>query len=153
LFSEGVAESAGTQSAAPAVARAMHGIAPTPEIGSTKSTATKSGATTQGLSLRGALLSRGESTGAHAALDPFLQLKNRIHIRLIESLDITALMSIDGNDELEAAIERTIHVLLAEEKVPITQAEKDRIARDVLYETLGLGPLEPLLADPNINDI
>jgi pilus assembly protein CpaF len=114
---------------------------------------TKSGATTQGLSLRGALLSRGDQTGSHPPIDPFQTIKNRVHNRLIESLDITALMSIDGNDELEAAIERTIHVLLSEEKLPISQAEKDRIAREVLYETLGLGPLEPLLADPNINDI
>jgi pilus assembly protein CpaF len=85
--------------------------------------------------------------------DPYQALKTRIHTRLIESLDITALMRIEGNDALEAAIERTVHHLVAEEKLPLSKDERDRLARDVLYEALGLGPLEPLLADPNVNDI
>ncbi|HEY9786460.1 MAG TPA: ATPase, T2SS/T4P/T4SS family, partial [Candidatus Obscuribacterales bacterium] len=80
-------------------------------------------------------------------------LKSRIHTRLIENLDISALMQIDGSEVLEAAIERTVHHLLDEERLPISAAERHQLAREVLYETLGLGPLEPLFADPDVNDI
>ncbi|MBI4533706.1 MAG: CpaF family protein [Candidatus Melainabacteria bacterium] len=74
-------------------------------------------------------------------------------MRLIEGLDINALTQLEGSEALEAAIERTVHVLLAEEKLPLGLKDKQRIAREVLYETLGLGPLEPLLGDVEINDI
>lgn len=80
-------------------------------------------------------------------------LKTRIHNRLIENLDINALMQLDGSEVLEAAIERTVHHLLDEERLPLSQSERQKLAREVLYETLGLGPLEPLFADPDVNDI
>jgi pilus assembly protein CpaF len=83
----------------------------------------------------------------------YQKLKSRIHMRLIESIDIQALITLDQSEPLEAAIERTVHALIEEEKLPLTADECAQVARDVLYETLGLGPLEPLLTDANINDI
>ncbi len=83
----------------------------------------------------------------------YQQLKTRIHTRLVESLDLNALMQLDGNAELETAIEQTVHMLINEERLPLSTVERQHIAQDVLYETLGLGPLEPLLADPDVNDI
>jgi pilus assembly protein CpaF len=83
----------------------------------------------------------------------YQQLKSKIHTRLVENIDVQALMLLDQSDQLEAAIERTLHVLIDEEKLPLTADERLQIVRDVLNETLGLGPLEPLLVDPNINDI
>ncbi len=83
----------------------------------------------------------------------YQKLKSRIHTRLVENIDVQALMMVDQSDPLEAAIERTVHILIDEEKLPLTAEERARVARDVLYETLGLGPLEPLLSDPQINDI
>ncbi|PWT96743.1 MAG: pilus assembly protein CpaF [Candidatus Melainabacteria bacterium] len=62
-------------------------------------------------------------------------------------------MQLDGTVALESAVERAVHVLLDEDRLPISAAEREKLARDVLYETLGLGPLEPLLSDPEINDI
>ena len=43
--------------------------------------------------------------------------------------------------------------LVEEEKTPLSMVEKDRIIGEVLDEVFGLGPLEPLLADPTISDI
>lgn len=80
-------------------------------------------------------------------------LKSKIHNRLIDSLDINALMELDDSDVLESAIEHTVHVLLDEERLPLSFSERQKLARDVLYETLGLGPLEPLFADASVNDI
>ncbi len=72
---------------------------------------------------------------------------------MIENIDIQALIARDESEPLEAAIERTVHALIEEEKLPLTADECLQVAREVLYETLGLGPLEPLLADSEINDI
>ncbi|HEY9773652.1 MAG TPA: CpaF family protein [Planktothrix sp.] len=83
----------------------------------------------------------------------YQNLKSRIHRRLVEGIDIQALTLLDQSDALEAAIERTLHVLIAEEKLPLTADERHAVVREVLNETLGLGPLEPLLSDSEINDI
>jgi pilus assembly protein CpaF len=99
------------------------------------------------------------STGAEGTAEArsssvsYQALKSRIHSRLVQSIDLTALLQINQSEGLQAAIERTLHVLIAEEKLPLTEQERHDLVREVLYETLGLGPLEPLLADANINDI
>ncbi|HNB24064.1 MAG TPA: CpaF family protein [Candidatus Melainabacteria bacterium] len=95
----------------------------------------------------------GNSNTAESGQAAYQHLKTRIHTRLVESLDLNALMKLDGNAELETAIERTVHMLINEERLPLSTQERQHIAQDVLYETLGLGPLEPLLADGEINDI
>jgi pilus assembly protein CpaF len=111
--------------------------------------------TTSGLSLGGGLLKpKLENNASESESHRIYQtLKTKVHNRLIENLDIEALMKLDGHDALEDAIERTVHVLLDEERLPLSNAERHNIAKDVLYETLGLGPLEPLLADSDVNDI
>ncbi|MBS1996866.1 MAG: CpaF family protein, partial [Cyanobacteria bacterium SZAS LIN-2] len=83
----------------------------------------------------------------------YQKLKSRIHNRLVQSIDLAALTQLDQEEGLQAAIERTLHLLIAEERLPLTEAERNSLVKEVLYETLGLGPLEPLLADVNINDI
>jgi pilus assembly protein CpaF len=106
---------------------------------------------TVSLSLRTGIVSSNATSSASSQINQ--SLKTKIHNRLIESLDINALMQINDSEALEAAIDRTVRVLIDEERVPLSKSERDSIVRDVLYETLGLGPLEPLLSDPNINDI
>jgi len=110
---------------------------------------------TTNLSLRGAVVAakKGQKASVSEAAQVYQRLKTKIHNRLIENLDVNALMQLNGNDALEASIERTVHILLDEERLPLSKTERDNIVRDVLYETLGLGPLEPLLSDPDVNDI
>ena len=43
--------------------------------------------------------------------------------------------------------------LVAEQGVPFSISERDRLANEVLDEVFGLGPLEPLLQDPTVTDI
>ena len=108
------------------------------------------------LSLSGLLTDRrteGQSGEEGTRRLAYQNLKNRIHNRLIDSIDIQALIALDQSEPLEAAIERTVHALISEDKLPLTADECAQVARDVLYETLGLGPLEPLLTDIDINDI
>ena len=82
----------------------------------------------------------------------FQELKRRIHRRLIENIDIVKLDMLRGG-ELAQEIGDIIESLIAEEGVPLNQQEKERLIIEVQHETFGLGPLEPLLADPDISDI
>lgn len=94
-----------------------------------------------------------EVSAASRAVAFMHELKSKIHERLIETIDVNVLTQLDGNDALEDAIERTIRVLISEERLPLTNSERENLAQEVLYETLGLGPLEPLLSDAMVNDI
>ncbi len=85
-------------------------------------------------------------------LDHYQSLKTRIHRRLIEKLDLVSIEMIDP-DLLKREITRVIESLIEEEKIPLSQAERDSLIVDILHETFGLGPLEPLLADSDISDI
>jgi pilus assembly protein CpaF len=129
------------------------GNAPAPDAQSKAETAEKAVAarTSQAsLSLWAHLPGRSTQSGAE---NTYQALKTRIHATLVENLDINALMQIEGSEALEAAVQNTVQRLLAEERLPLSPDERQALAQDVLHETLGLGPLEPFLADPEINDI
>lgn len=82
----------------------------------------------------------------------FQDLKSRIHRLLIERIDLGRLDLLESG-ELAREIRLAIESLIAQEGVPLNQLEKERLIVEVQHETFGLGPLEPLLADPEISDI
>lgn len=82
----------------------------------------------------------------------FQEIKARIHRRLIETLDLGK-VDLLSSEELAREIGYIIESLIIEEGVPLNQAEKERVIVEVQHETFGLGPLEPLLSDPEISDI
>ncbi|MCK9418560.1 MAG: CpaF family protein [Nitrospirae bacterium] len=84
--------------------------------------------------------------------DPYQELKARIHRKLVERLDLSALNDI-GRDRLEEEIKLITEDLINEEGVPLSGTDRDRLLMEILHETLGLGPLEPLLHDMDITDI
>ena len=81
-----------------------------------------------------------------------IRLKVRIHRRLIDELDLTKLESADES-ELRRAVSELVRRFAIEEKLPLNHAETASLTHDVINEMLGLGPLEPLLQDPTIDDI
>jgi len=84
--------------------------------------------------------------------DPYQELKARIHRKLVERMDLSALNEI-GRDKLEEEIRLISEDLIIEEGVPLSGTDKERLLMEMLHETLGLGPLEPLLHDMDISDI
>ena len=80
------------------------------------------------------------------------EIKNRIHNRLVESLNLEGLEGLD-QQYVEEEIRKAILVLMEEESIPLNREERARLIRDLEFEILGLGPLEPLLRDPSISDI
>jgi pilus assembly protein CpaF len=82
----------------------------------------------------------------------YLELKDRLHQRVIELLDLNAISTM-SNDVVQAQLTKLIEQLLQQETVPLNQRERSQLTQDILHEVLGLGPLEPLLADHTIADI
>ncbi len=95
---------------------------------------------------------RGEGGKSGSALDTYQSLKTRIHRKLIENLDLSDL-SVVESDVLRHEIARIVEGLIADEGVPLSRNERESLITDIQHETFGLGPLEPLLADPDISDI
>jgi pilus assembly protein CpaF len=89
----------------------------------------------------------GTELGSH-----YQELKDRLHQRVIELLDLNAIGTM-SQDAVTDQLIKLIEQLLQQESVPLNQRERSQITQDILHEVLGLGPLEPLLADPTVNDI
>ncbi|MFO1291419.1 MAG: CpaF family protein [Nitrosomonas sp.] len=84
--------------------------------------------------------------------DAYHELKSRIHQALLNRMDLAVMESLP-QDRLLVEIKGLVERLLIEERTPINDIERLRIIQDIQHEVLGLGPLEPLLADPTISDI
>jgi len=80
------------------------------------------------------------------------QVKKRIHHLLLERLDLSALEELEESVRARE-IRQALAVLMEEEEEPLNLVEKTRLNRELEFEILGLGPLEPLLDDPTISDI
>lgn len=80
------------------------------------------------------------------------QLRVKIHRRLIEEMDTTQLNDINPT-ELRKQIRQAVNELLMEESALLTQTERDRLVDEILDETMGLGPLEPLLRDKSLSEV
>ena len=84
--------------------------------------------------------------------DVFQELKVRLHRRLIDRLDLTALTSHDRG-MLRQQIRDAAEVLIQEDGVFLSPDVKERLINEILNETLGLGPIEQHMADPEVTDI
>ncbi len=82
----------------------------------------------------------------------FQDLKARAHYKVIDQMDLS-LLSGSPEKQAEKELEAAIRVVLESEPEPLSASERDTLVREIKNEVLGLGPLEPLLADPTINDI
>ena len=85
----------------------------------------------------------------------YTQLKERIHSLLIEKVNATPTWINFSDDEQKELIKEFIDNQLETsfKSVPLNRVEKERLIREIVQETKGYGPLDPLLKDPNISDI
>jgi pilus assembly protein CpaF len=81
------------------------------------------------------------------------QLKVDIHHRLISRLDLEALEQINDEQEVTTQIRRAVAEVLRGESTPLSQAEREEIVEHIVWEIIGLGPIEPLFRDKTITDI
>ncbi|MCU1295223.1 MAG: type secretion system protein [Bryobacterales bacterium] len=75
-----------------------------------------------------------------------------IHRILIARLDLEKLSRVNST-QARLAVAGVVKEIIAEQKVPLSMNEQQRIQSDLLDEVFGLGPLEPLLMDPKVSDV
>jgi len=81
-------------------------------------------------------------------------VKARIHEQLLNRLNLERLSQVK-REEAEPELRSVIGTLLDKEAetTPLSLQERETIVIDVFNELFGLGPLEALLADPEVSDI
>src|SRR5262245_11339861 len=112
------------------------------------------------MSLRERLHARETQSGTVVALrsepgigqSAYQELKVKIHQKLLDRVDLVVMESLTS-ERLREEIALLVERLVDEEAVIVNDSERASLVRDIQHEMLGLGPLEPLLADPTISDI
>ena len=94
---------------------------------------------------------RVEKPANQERLDAFYGLKNKIHRKLVETLDLASIN--EDNEHFRAEVREVVANLCEQEEALLNYNERQRLISEILDETFGLGPLEVLLSDPSISDI
>src|SRR5438309_241783 len=82
----------------------------------------------------------------------YQELKSSIHRDLLNKVDVAKIAPV-RNERTRSQALVVIQELVANLQTPMSGRERERLSLEVLDEVFGLGPLEPLLQDPTINDI
>ena len=90
--------------------------------------------------------------GGDGATPQVLALKNTVHRRLLETLDLAQARRMPP-EQLHQECSRRVDQLLTEQRWPLSSPEKQRLLQEVMDEVFGLGPIEELLRDRTISDI
>jgi len=84
--------------------------------------------------------------------DEFDKLKQNIHSKLVDKLDLSHIGEMEG-DVLRREIRLVVEHLCDTEDTFLNRTEREKLVEEVLDETFGLGPLELLLKNPAISEI
>jgi len=82
----------------------------------------------------------------------YLAVKAALQERLLDEIGERGLLESDGAD-VAGAVQDFAARAIASEGVALNEAERIRLAEELTDETIGMGPLAPLLADPAVSDI
>jgi len=80
------------------------------------------------------------------------RIKTQVHQQLIAEMNLAAVGTMD-QEQLRQEVRRVADELCQRSANLLNRQERDHLVNEVLNETFGLGPLEPLLSDPTITDI
>src|SRR6266481_611878 len=86
------------------------------------------------------------------AEEKFLRHKKELHQQLIAGMDLSTIGTMSEH-ELRLEVRRAAEELCRLSSDLLSLSERERLVEEVLDETFGLGPLEPLMRDPTITDI
>jgi len=89
-------------------------------------------------------------------VDPFDELKARIHTKIIEEIN-TNLFKENVAEELDENLEKDISDIierfLEDEGTFITKLEKQKLISEIIDETIGFGPINQFIHDPSVSEI
>src|SRR6058998_1417036 len=97
-------------------------------------------------------LAGGDVPGFAPALDPYAELKTRVHHAVIATLG-AELFKQEANEDLSERVLRTVTEQVALDRTPLTRDERRQIVREITDDILGYGPLEPFLRDDSVTEV
>ncbi len=96
----------------------------------------------------------GDASGAPLRRDPVIdELRQRIHHTLIDDLGPILYDKRLGEDDLRKKVHDQLHAALAQERAPLSAADKAQLIQDVSDDILGYGPIDQLLRDDDVSEI
>jgi pilus assembly protein CpaF len=98
-------------------------------------------------------MSISERLGRIDRPDRTTEVRDRVQVRLVESLGPKLYDAEMSEHALEDLVHSKLRELLDQEAVPLSTHEKASIIQQVGDSILGLGPLEPYVRDPNVTEI
>jgi pilus assembly protein CpaF len=84
--------------------------------------------------------------------DEFYRLKTQLHQELVGGMNLSLIDTLSPEDA-RREVRRVADALCQRSSSLLNREEREQLVSEVLDETFGLGPLEPLLKDPTITDI
>jgi pilus assembly protein CpaF len=87
-----------------------------------------------------------------AAVDPYAELKTRVHHACIAKLG-PELFTAETTGDLSERVLRAVTEQLALDRTPLTRDERRQLVREITDDILGYGPLEPLLRDDSVTEV
>lgn len=81
-----------------------------------------------------------------------VQLKTEIHAQLIKIIDLSVLESLPP-DDLRQELSMIVKKIVREQRIPLGSTELATLIASIQNEVMGLGPIEPLMADPLVSDV
>src|SRR5246127_1547792 len=100
----------------------------------------------------GTLSAAAELKRTGLSFKEYQDIKSTVHRDLISRVDLERVAN-QRDEYTRGQVLAVIQELVATLKTPLSGREKEPLSLEVLDEVFGLGPLEPLLQDPTINDI
>lgn len=82
----------------------------------------------------------------------YYEAKVKLHQSLLSRLDLVAAETMPS-EQLSLKLKELINTLIDEGSLPVNHDERVQLISELQNEILGLGPIEPLLADPSITEI
>lgn len=107
----------------------------------------------------------GQVTGATAArvagverpaeeqFDVREQYKRQVHAKLVDRLGARLYSAELDRDALSDTVFEVLSEILPTQRVDLSSSDRARIVQEIIDDTLGLGPLEPLLRDRNVTEV
>ena len=98
------------------------------------------------------LVAATENKRTGLSFKEYQELKSSVHRDLISRVDLERVAT-QRDEYTRGQVLSVIQDLVSNLKTPLSGRERERLSLEVLDEVFGLGPLEPLLQDPTVNDI
>lgn len=87
------------------------------------------------------------------AVDALVEFKVKVHEKLYERLGLRLFDTAMTPDQLQSMVGQEITELMAASSAPLSPEERAELARQIMHDVIGLGPIERPLADPTVSEI